>query len=116
MDDPSEHTLVVKALTCGLSNCVEWINDRTANRIRNDPDLRGLTPEGIKHKLTAFVKDGGKVKQKREGRPGYKKSYAFYYKANLPLEGFSRRLFVEMVLTDGDDPDFPVVALVNAHF
>jgi hypothetical protein len=43
--DADAHQLVVQALTCSLSNCVEWINDKTANRVRSDPANQGLTPE-----------------------------------------------------------------------
>jgi hypothetical protein len=113
MDDPAEHALVLRALTSGLSNCVFWKNERTSLRVRNDPDLRGLTPEGIKRELQAFVAGGGEIVQISEMRGEYR-DYRYYYKAILPLDGFDRGVFVEMVLVD-DDPDFPTVALVNAH-
>lgn len=51
--------------------------------------------------------------QVRETREEFR-NYRYYYKAILPLDGFNRGVFVEMVLVD-DDPDFPTVALVNAH-
>ncbi len=113
MDDPAEHALVLRSLASGLSNCVSWKNDRTSLRVRNDPDLKGLTPEGIKRELLAFVAGGGEVMQVAESR-GEFRDYRYYYKAILPLGGFDRGVFVEMVLVD-DDPDFPLVALVNAH-
>ncbi len=37
--DPTEHSLVIKALTTGLSDCVEWKNDALLGRVRSDPDL-----------------------------------------------------------------------------
>ena len=118
MDGPEEHALVVKALTCGLSNCVLWKDDRTSQRIRRDPALRNLTPDGIKRATIAFVKGGGQVKQVVENRPEYKGQFDFYYKVILPVENFPddfpNGLFIEMVLID-EDPDCPCVALVNAH-
>ena len=113
MDDSADHTLVLRALTSGLSNCVFWKSDRTSLRVRNDPDLKGLTPEGLKRELLAFVAGGGEVMQVVETR-GEFRDYRYYYKAILPLTGFTRGVFVEMVLVD-DDPDFPMLALVNAH-
>ncbi|HEY2156594.1 MAG TPA: hypothetical protein VGH33_13265 [Isosphaeraceae bacterium] len=113
MDDPAEHALVLRALGSRLSNCVVWKNDLTSLRVRNDPDLKGLTPEGIKRELLAFVAGGGEIVQVREARGEYR-DYRYYYKAILPLDGFDRGVFVEIVLVD-DDQDFPMVALVNAH-
>jgi hypothetical protein len=114
MDGPEEYALVVKALICGLSNCVEWKDARTTLRIRDNPALRGLTPTAIKHETIAFVNGGGQVKQVVENRPDYKGQYDFYYKVVLPLDDFPRGLFVEMVPVD-EDPDCPCVALVNSH-
>jgi hypothetical protein len=113
MIDPDEHALVMKALRSGLSNCVEWISERTILRIRNDPDCHGLTPEGIRQELLDFIRAGGEVIQKEETRPEYA-HYRFFYKAVLPIEGFPRGFFVELVLHD-DDPDYPEVRVVNAH-
>ncbi len=109
----AELALVNQALTSGLSNCVEWLNDRTAIRIRNDKELQGLTPEGIKAELLAFIAGGGSIQQVAETRPEYS-HYDYYYKAIVPVSGFPRGLFVEMILSD-DDPDVPRVSLVNAH-
>ena len=114
MSDSTELALVRKALTSGLSNCVEWINDRTALRVRNDPELQGLAPEGIKQEVIAFVRAGGDIKQVVETRPEYKGQRQFFYNVVLPLTGFPRGVFVEIVLGD-DDPDVPTVFLVNAH-
>lgn len=113
MDDPGEHALVMKALTSGLSNCVTWLNPRLSMRIRDDPTLNGLTPEGIKRELIAFVGKGGEIRQVVEKRPEFQ-NYRFYYKAILPLDGFVQGVFVEIVLVD-DHIDVPVVRLVNAH-
>ena len=115
MEDAREHALVVLALTGRLSNCVMWVNDKTARRVAEDPDLRGtITPRGIILDTRDFVRTGGVVEQVRETRPEYRDRYRFYYKAIVPIPGLHLPLFVEMRLTD-DDPDCPVVMLVNAH-
>jgi hypothetical protein len=50
MDDIEELALVEKAVLEGLGGCVEW-DGKSADRVRENPDLRGLTPEGIKSEL-----------------------------------------------------------------
>src|SRR5579864_9189894 len=113
IEDPHELALIIKALTSGLSNCVEWINDKTALRIANDPDLEGLSPRIIRSELLAYVREGGEVEQVPEKRSEYK-HLRFYYKARIPIEDFRGKIFVEMILSN-DDADVPCVSLVNAH-
>ena len=115
MDDAAhQHALVTKALRSGLSNCVEWIDDKTALRVRNDPANQGLTPEGIKRLLLDFVRRGGPVEQFPEQRDRWRQRRAFWYRVVFPLDGFAHGLFVELELSD-DDADVPVVSLLNAH-
>lgn len=114
MQDAQELALVVKALTCTLSHCVLWKDDRTERRIRADRELQGLTPNGIKALVREFVRSGGTIGQIREMRPEYVDGFDFYFKAVISVEDLPLPLFVEMVLTD-DDPDCPVVMIVNAH-
>ena len=61
--DPVEHALVIKALTSGLSNCVEWIDTRTEDRINRDPSMLGVSAKGVRLALLAFAKNGGLVEQ-----------------------------------------------------
>jgi hypothetical protein len=82
--------------------------------VRNDRELQGLTPEGIKQEVIAFIKNGGDIQQREEKRPEYSGEREFFYKVIVPLEGFAHGLFVECILGD-DDPDVPTVYLVNAH-
>lgn len=114
--DPTAHRLVVQALTCTLSNCVVWVNDRTANRVRSDPANRGLRPGEITQLLREFVRisDPACVEQKHEEREGWKDRRDYWYRVIVPIDGFPRGLFVELELLD-DDPDVPIVALLNAH-
>jgi hypothetical protein len=114
MDPSEEYDLVLKALTSGLSNCVEWVNDKAARRVRGNPANQGLTPEEIKRLLREFVAAGGRIEQRREEREEYRGRRDYWYRAVIPLDGFRDGLFVEMELSD-DDPDVPMVSLLNAH-
>jgi hypothetical protein len=115
MDDAAQQLdLVRKALTSGLSNCVEWVDERTANRVRNDPANRGLTPDGIKQLLIEYVRQGGLVEQRPEEREPYRDQRRFWYRVVIPVSGFPRGLFVELALSD-EDPDVLEVSLLNAH-
>jgi hypothetical protein len=114
MQDPDELALVIKAITSGLSNRLFWKNDATENRIRNDRELRGLTPRGIKRELIRFVTADGLVEQVAETREIYRDEHLFYYKVIIDISGLPSPLFVEMVLHD-PDPDVPMVCIVNAH-
>src|SRR5262245_45188952 len=72
--DHNAHRLVVQALTCTLSNCVEWINNKEANRVRSDPANQGLRPWEIIRLLREFVRRSGLscVEQIREEREGWR--------------------------------------------
>lgn len=110
--DPVEHALVLKAITCHLTNCCVW-DDRAKPRFEKAPPLPGLTPYGVMVELKKYVDLKGKVVQVRERRPQYD-DRPFYYKAVVPIDGLRHGLFIEIVLDD-DDPDYPVVRIVNCH-
>ena len=114
--DPNAHRLVCQALTCNLSNCVEWINERAANRVRSDPVNQGLTPGEIKRLLREFIRVNGPacLEQKREEREGWKDRRDYWYRVIVAVPGFPHGLFVELELLD-DDPEVPIVVLLNAH-
>src|SRR5208282_1897846 len=113
MDDSAELELVLKAITCRITGCLEWHPDEV-ERVRRDPSLTTLTPEGIQSELIRYVVNGGLVRQVREKRSQYSHR-KYYYKATVPFpDVFQKGLFVEMELHD-PDPDVPVVLLVNAH-
>jgi hypothetical protein len=115
MDDAEELALVERAVLEGLGGCIEW-DGKSAERVRQNPELRGLTPEGIKSELIRCLRSGeATIKQKPEKREPYCRDFRFYYMAVLPIKGFKRGLFVEMRLVDADDPEYPIVLIVNAH-
>jgi hypothetical protein len=116
MDDRQEHSLVVKALQDGLSNCVFW-DGKSNIRVRNGGGLHGITPSEIRQRLIEFVRrrGGGVVEQITECREYWRDRYRFYYKVIVPMSGFTHGIFVEMRLTGQDDPEFPEVTIVNAH-
>lgn len=84
------HRLVVQALTCNLSNCVQWINDKEANRVRSDPANQGLRPWEIIRFLREFVGNYGPscVEQRREEREEWKDQRDYWYRVTVPLDGF----------------------------
>ena len=110
--EPTEHALVVYAITCGVGGCCEW-DEQAAKRFRSSPPLPGLTPEGVKEELVDYVRQGGDVVQIDEARQEYN-DRPFYYKVILPVNGLRHGLFIEVVVDD-DDPDLPAVRIVNSH-
>jgi hypothetical protein len=116
MHDPAEHGLVVKAICDSLGGCFEW-DERAVRRILDDPDMRGLTPKYLRRKVIEFgtAQGGAVVKQNLETRDPWQADFKYYYKVILPESGFKHGVFVEMVLSDGDDPELPEVTLVGAH-
>ncbi|MCI0380006.1 MAG: hypothetical protein L0215_20685 [Gemmataceae bacterium] len=114
--------LVHQAIAAGLFGQIQW-DDRADERARSNPDLKGLTPEGIRRLLHEFVCAGERHDERQEGRadwlqanadrPGYYRD--FWYRAVIPVADlFPNGLFVEVRLFD-DDPQDPWVEIVNAH-
>ncbi len=64
--------LVHRAIAAGVFGQILW-NDKADERARNDPDLLGLTPEGVRRLLRDFVLRGGQLDQWR----GYETGMAF---------------------------------------
>jgi hypothetical protein len=114
--------LVHHAIATGIFGQIQW-EDRADERARSNPDLQGLTPEGIRRLLNDFVCGGGQLDERREtrsdwlqanvDRPTYYRDR--WYRAVVPVPGlFPNGLFVEVRLFD-DDPQDPWVEIVNAH-
>ena len=107
--------LVLDAITSGTSGCIEWKSERLQLRVRQDPELLGLTPKGVVAELVAAVRAAGEVRQKRETRPEWAGQFEFVYEVRFPVAGLPRDLYVELVLKDPPDVDCPVVIIVSAH-
>src|SRR5690349_2459297 len=121
-EQPTTLDRVHQAIASGVFGQIQW-DDRADARARNDPDLLGLTPEGIRRLLHAFVRGGGKLDERREvrtdwleanaDRPAYYREH--WYRAVVPVPNlFPGGLFIEIRLFD-DDPQDPWVEIVNAH-
>jgi hypothetical protein len=117
MHEPADGPRLVRlAVKSTLSNCVEWVDDRTMLRVGNDPSLQGLSPVEIKRLLRDYLRKDKTVAihQEVEKREPWKDKRDWWYWVIISVAGFPRGVFVEMDLVD-DDPECPVVHLVNAH-
>ncbi len=114
--------LVHHAIAAGIFGQIQW-DDRADERARSNPDLQGLTPEGVRRLLHDFVCGGSHLDERREvcpdwldantDRPTYYRD--FWYRAVVPVPGlFPKGLFVEVRFFDDDAQD-PWVEIVNAH-
>src|SRR5438270_14017304 len=113
-EQPTALDLVLHAIATVVFGQMQW-DDRADERARSNPDLRGLTPEGIRRLLHAFVRGGGKLDERQEVRtdwleanadhPAYYRDY--WYRAVVPVPDlFPGGLFIEVRLFD-DDPQDP---------
>ncbi len=116
MADSARLDLVHLAIRSGFLGHIQW-KDSAARLVRADPDLLGLTPEGIRDLLRQFVLDGNSLTERRETRREYLDANPddpFWYRAVVPVPGLPGGLFVEVKLVD-DDPVEPWVEIVSAH-
>ena len=60
--------LVHHAIAAGIFGQIQW-DERADERARSNPDLQGLTPEGIRRLLHDFVCGGGRLDERQEARP-----------------------------------------------
>lgn len=59
--------LVHRAIAAGIFGQIQG-DDRADERARSNPELEGLTPEGIRRLLHDFVRGGGRLDERRETR------------------------------------------------
>ncbi len=117
--DPSvcRQDLVLKATEAGkdFRSAFDWINDKEAIRVENDPRNRGLTALEIRELAQDWILDGNEVKCVPECRELYKEERHFHYDITIRgLPDFPRGLYVYMDLAHCDEDD-PSVRLLNAH-
>jgi hypothetical protein len=108
--------LVHKAITSGVFGHIQW-KDAAARLVRDDPELEGLTPEGIRALIRQFVVDGNTLDARQETRAEYLEENPddpYWYRAIIPVPALPQGLFVEVRIVD-DDPDEPWVEIVSAH-
>jgi hypothetical protein len=122
MTTSSPLELVHRAIAKGIFGQIQW-DDRADARARSNPDLQGLTPEGIRRQLHDFVCGGGRLDERPETRSNWLEANAdrpayyrdFWYRAIVVVPSlFAGGLFVEVRLFDDDAQD-PWVEIVNAH-
>jgi hypothetical protein len=109
-------------ITSRLGGCCLW-DEKVAQRVRSDRNLNGLTPEAIKKLLEVHVTDNpNAVRAKKEfrqwilkGETRYPRDMWFWVILPHPVVELVHGLFVELVLEEKPDPDFPGVVIVNAH-
>jgi hypothetical protein len=106
--------LVRLAASSGLSNCFDWIDSEVALRVSGDPANQGFTAITIRQLAQAWIVGGGEIREWVENRENWIHRREFWYSITVNIDGFPRGEFVEMELVD-NDPEFPVVALLNAH-
>lgn len=111
MENPDDVELVRKAILSTTTGDCEW-KDATARRVRADPSLGGLTPEGITILLRNHVAAGGPIDRRTETRAEYPQDC--WYRVIVPVDRFRHGLFVEIILVD-EDPEMPAVQIVNVH-
>ena len=105
MDD-ANLDLVHKTICSGILGHIQW-KDSAAQRVRNDEELCGLSPEGIRALLRDFVlTNGGSLELRLETRAEYAEESPFWYRAIIDVPGLPRGLFLEVILVD-DDSDEP---------
>jgi hypothetical protein len=76
-----------------------------------DRELPGVTARQVHELMFLHVTGGGKVHQVVERRPEYV-AYRFHYDLRLPISG--RRIYIETVLLEDDEPD-PTIVVVSIH-
>ena len=93
-----------------------WKDDRTMRRVEAEGlGDTGLTAAAVKKMTIDHVNQGGNIYQTEEKRSEYRQIHPFWYTILVTVNDIEKSLFVEAILHD-DDPEFPVVLLVNAHF
>jgi hypothetical protein len=114
-DPRAKPDLVRKAI---LSKCIgdfEWISRREELRLAGDLENCGFTPTEIKRITREWVRCGGAVLCKWEERGEYLHGRDFFYWVIVEgIDEFPDGFYVELQLTD-DDPEDPIVHLLNAH-
>jgi hypothetical protein len=109
--------LVEKAIAAGAFGHIQ-IKESVNRQLRDDPDMAGYTPAGIRSILRDFVRNGGKLTAREEKRQEYfDPDDPWWYRAIIPVDDkqvFPKGLFLEVKLID-DDEDEPWVEIVSAH-
>jgi hypothetical protein len=110
--------LVHKAICAGTLGHIEW-KDAAARLVRDNPEMNGLSPEGVRALLREYVRlNRGILSLRNETRAEIltdDPDDPFWYRVVFPVPDFPKELFVEVKLIDDDEHD-PWVRIVSCHF
>jgi hypothetical protein len=90
MAEPDQLDLVHKAILAGPAN-IQW-KESAARLVLADPDLNGLTPQGIRDLLRQFVQEGNKLDVRQEKREEYQWDHPYWYRAIISVARARARL------------------------
>ncbi len=114
MNQPALITLVRKAISLyKTTGCLEYVNEELQRRIRRDLSEVG-TPSYIKELLAIYSAAGGQIDCKVEEREERQDRREFWFRVRVPVVAYPQPLFYELELLD-DDPDVPMVVILNVH-
>lgn len=105
MPHPSRLDLVQKAICAGTMGHIEW-KPSAYEVVRDDPEMEGFTPEGIRRLLREFVFAGNCLNVRHERRTEFSEENPdepYWYRAVIPVDQFPKGLFVEVKLIDDDE-------------
>jgi hypothetical protein len=117
VDPPTcREDLVRKAAGSNFTPDFDWITEKEALRVTEDPRNRGLTAVEIREIARDWILGGGEIDCVKETREGYKEKSHFHYDIIITNVGadFPRGLYVYMQLSNSDEKE-PAVGLLNAH-
>ena len=74
-----------------------------------------LTWRQIAQLLHKHVKDGGEIDEQTETREEWKDRHEFHHDLRVRIKGRLVYFETRLVYRDADDPDDPLIEVVNAH-
>jgi hypothetical protein len=75
----------------------------------------GLTRRQIAQLLHKHVKDGGEIDEQTETREEWRDRHEFHHDLRVQIKGRLVYFETRLIYKDSDDPDDPLIEVVNAH-
>jgi hypothetical protein len=107
--------LVRQSILSGVTGCFEW-QDAIMRRARENPDFNGIEPHEIKKAAIEYVRNGGRISQRRETDEAWiaRRKFDFWYGLSFDIAGLNEPVFLKIVLLNEDD-ELPESLIVGAH-